>query len=74
VPENDSPDTSAAPAISSGATGDKMADMTLNQQTGANDKKKSLIPDQYRDMKTSGLSFTVDPSGSKNDFKIELKD
>jgi hypothetical protein len=70
----DPPDPSAAPAVASSSTGDKLADMTINMQKGASNKQRSLIPEKYRDMNTSFLSFTVDPSGSKNDFKIELKD
>jgi hypothetical protein len=34
--------------------------------------KKSLVPEKYSKAETSGLSFTVSPNGSENDFKIDL--
>ncbi len=51
----------------------QMAQMTMAAQQ-SNSKIKSLIPDKYRDANRSGLEYKVDSSGSKNDFKIELKD
>jgi hypothetical protein len=51
----------------------KMGEMTLAKQ-GKADKPKSLIPEKYHDIKTSGLSYTVDKDGAKNNFKIELTD
>jgi hypothetical protein len=35
---------------------------------------KSVIPEIYAKQSSSPLSFTVDSDGSKNDFKIELKE
>jgi len=35
---------------------------------------KSVIPEIYAKQTSSPLSFTVDSDGSKNDFKIELKE
>lgn len=52
----------------------KMGEMTLARQTADSSKPKSLIPSKYHDVKTSGLSYTVDTDGAKNNFKIELHD
>jgi hypothetical protein len=53
----------------------KMAEATQNYQaSGGAAKTKSLIPARYKDVATSGLSYTVDKDGAKNVFKIELKD
>ena len=53
----------------------KMAEATQNFQasSGAN-KIKSLIPERYKDVNTSGLTFTVEKDSAKNKFKLELKD
>ncbi|MBS0204343.1 MAG: hypothetical protein JSS49_15675 [Planctomycetes bacterium] len=52
----------------------KMAEMTsMHQKTAASKKAESLIPTKYAEAATSGLSFTIEPGGSK-DLLIELKD
>lgn len=56
------------------AASKKMAEGTMAYQQAASSKPKSLIPARYKDAATSGLSFTVDRDGAKNNFKIELQD
>jgi hypothetical protein len=51
----------------------KMGEMTLDRQKKA-DRLKGLIPEKYHDTNTSGLAYTVDKDGAKNNFKIELRD
>jgi hypothetical protein len=78
--ESSSPDVTIAPGpatnpVDMEAQSKKMSDMTktFQSQAGAN-KSKSFIPERYNEAKSSGLSFTVEPDGEKNKFKIELID
>lgn len=53
----------------------KMAQMTQAYQARAAETRPiSLIPERYKDPKSSGLQFTVDADGANNIFKLELKD
>jgi hypothetical protein len=67
---NPNPNMSAAEQQEAGK---KMAEATQNfQSSSGTQKSKSLIPERYSDVATSGLSFTVEKDSSKNNFKIEL--